>query len=159
MSKVPVSSPASAGPVVHRCDYRVIYRDTDKAGHVYYGNYLALFEIGRTSLLRGLGGSYRSWEERGYLLPVRDCTAEYHRPARYDDVLIIETTLIGFSPVRMAFSYRILRLEGVKEVLLTTGTTSHAFLRADGRVSRDGLKLLGELGLRPDDISGTEAGR
>jgi acyl-CoA thioester hydrolase len=146
-------------PFLHRCEHRVIYRDTDLAGHVYYGNYLTYFEVGRGAYLRSLGASYRDWEKRGYIIVVRAATVEYFKPAYYDDLLIIETRLTKLTPVQLAFAYRILRepegglnADGTNWDVLTTGTTRHPLLRTDRTVSRDGLKLMGELGVKPEDI-------
>lgn len=144
--------------------YRVIYRDTDLAGHMYYGNYLALFEIGRTSLLRAMGGSYREWEERGYFLPVRRCEAEYHAPSFYDDELAITTRLHDLTPVRVEFRYRITRQDGpagqaeaeapaeraAAPTLICSGSSLHPLLRKDRRIARDLLRLMGELDITPE---------
>ena len=49
---------------------RVRYADTDQMGVVYYANYLAWFEVGRTEWLRRFGWNYRSMETDGVYLPV-----------------------------------------------------------------------------------------
>jgi Predicted thioesterase len=48
--------------------HRVSYGETDAMGVVYYANYLHLFERGRGELIRGLGFSYATVEERGIFL-------------------------------------------------------------------------------------------
>lgn len=62
-------------------------------GYVYYGKYAEYFEVGRAELIRTLGITYKSVEERGILMPVSDLEIKYRRPARYDDVLTIRTTV------------------------------------------------------------------
>ena len=77
----------------HRTTYRVIYGDTDNMGQAYYGNYFRWFEIGRSEMFRSLGLSYKAVEDNGIFLPVSEAHCKYARPAKYDDVLVIETSL------------------------------------------------------------------
>ncbi len=114
--------------------YRVIYGDTDQMGVVYYGNYLRFFEMGRAALFRHLGLSYREIEAQGVVLPVSEAYCKYLAPARYDDVLLIETALDTAVRAGMKFDYRVLReADGVP---LAAGHTRHACMTADGRVVR-----------------------
>ena len=70
---------------------RVYYEDTDAGGIVYYANYLRFFERARTDWLRAAGISHRELSEvDGLCLVVRDCTVQYLRPARLDDLLAVE---------------------------------------------------------------------
>ena len=75
-----------------RPEQRVLYGDTDSMGVAYYANYLRWFEIGRTELFRRVGSTYRLLEEQGCFLPVYEAYCRYHNPARYDDIIRIETT-------------------------------------------------------------------
>jgi acyl-CoA thioester hydrolase len=103
-------------------------------GVVYYANYLVWFEVGRTEWLRDTGWSYREMELEGISLPVIEAHAEYRRPARYDDDLEIQTTVVLISPVRIRFNYEIWR-QG-DESPLATGHTVHAALDVNGRPCR-----------------------
>jgi acyl-CoA thioester hydrolase len=114
-------------------DVRVIYGDTDQAGIVYYANYLRYFEAGRTEFIRAKGLRYRDFQDRfGLLLPVAEARVAYRAPARYDDLLTVETTLAEASRASARFEYRIVR----EADLLATGHTVHACVGADGRVRR-----------------------
>jgi acyl-CoA thioester hydrolase len=113
---------------------RVRYAETDQMGVVYYSNYLVWFEVGRTDLLRDSGLTYRELEAEGVGLPVIEAHCEYHRPARYDDDLEIVTTGALLSPVRIEFTYRIVKSQDGAE--LATGRTVHAVLDRDGRPCR-----------------------
>ena len=113
---------------------RVRYADTDQMGMAYHGNYLRWFEIGRTEMLRDLGTSYREVEEAGVRMPVLEAHCQYLRPARYDELLGIETTLVGLGRATMRFEYRVVR-ESDGE-LLARGTTEHCFLDPAGRPTR-----------------------
>ena len=80
--------------LIHECTKRVRYGETDQMGYLYYGHYAQYFEIGRTEMIRSLGLSYQSMEaEHGVLMPVMTLQCRYVRPARYDEVITIRTTL------------------------------------------------------------------
>lgn len=73
---------------------RVRYGETDQMGYLYYGRYADLYEIGRVEMLRSLGITYREMEEREkIMLPVASLQMRFVRPARYDELLTIRTTL------------------------------------------------------------------
>jgi acyl-CoA thioester hydrolase len=113
---------------------RVRYAETDKMGIVYYGNYFVWFEVGRTDLLRESGWSYREMETEGFALPVIEAHCAYREPARYDDDLEVRTTGALLSPVRVQFSYEVVRTADA--ATLATGTTVHATLDRSGRPCR-----------------------
>jgi len=118
---------------------RVIYGDTDQMGIVYYANYLRFFEAGRTEFLRAKGLRYREIEERLRIqLPVSEASVSYRAPARYDDLLTVETSLEEARRVSARFGYRVHR-DGE---LLATGHTVHACVGEDGRVVRMPAELL-----------------
>lgn len=113
---------------------RVIYGDTDAMGIVYHGNYLRWFEVGRTELFRALGIVYRDLEARGYYLPLTQSYCHYHAPARYDDVIVVETSISEWGRASIRFNYIIWNEERTKR--LVEGYTHHAFTNAGGRVVR-----------------------
>ncbi len=114
-----------------RVSYRIIYGDTDCGGVVYYANYFRLFEIGRTELLRQAGLTYRDIEEKeGLILPVVEAQARYRHPARYDDLVTIETRFAELYPHKVRFEYKIF----LEEKLLVEGFTVHVPVNKDGRL-------------------------
>jgi acyl-CoA thioester hydrolase len=119
---------------------RVRYAETDQMGVAYHGGYFAWFEVGRTDLLRSHGLTYRDLEAQDLRLPVIEAQARFLRPALYDDVLEIRTTVTAVSGARVAFAYEVAR-EGT-EGLLATGATSHAAVNSSGRPRRlpEGLR-------------------
>jgi len=120
-----------------RCETRVIYGDTDQMGVVYYANYLRFFEKGRCEALRACGVSYADVERDGFILPVVDVACSYRSPARFDDLVVIETTIARVSRIKVEFEYRVLRrTDDGREELLATGTTTHASLSRDMRPAR-----------------------
>ena len=117
--------------ICHTSEIRVRYADTDQMKNVYYGKYFEYFEQGRTELLRALGMPYRVLENRGYLLPVIEAYAHYQQPARYDDLLQVETRIEGIPTARIRLDYSIRR--GGDPSLLVEGYTVHAFTDASTR--------------------------
>ncbi len=115
----------------HSTTFRVRYAETDRMGYLYYGNYAAYFEVGRVELLRSLGISYRDLEDSGILLPVRDFSVRYIKPAYYDERLTLETAVSELSSARIVFQYKLKNDAGD---LLTTAATTLVFVdRVSGR--------------------------
>ncbi len=92
-------------------------------GVVYYANYLIWFEIARTEYLRALGISYRAIEEKGSFLMVASADCKYLAPARYDDVVRIESRISYVKNSSLKFEYRLF----VEDKLIATGETVHVF--------------------------------
>ena len=119
---------------MHRFSLRVRYGDTDQMGFAYYANYLRWFEIGRAEMLRDLGMSYaRVEQELEVSLPVLEAACRYHRSARYDDLVVVETAVASLKRASVRFAYRVVREDGQ---LLAEGHTEHCFLGRDGRPTR-----------------------
>ncbi|MBU4327176.1 MAG: acyl-CoA thioesterase [Proteobacteria bacterium] len=122
--------------LIHRSQHRVLYGDTDAAAVVYNANYLRYFELGRTEFMRDRVCTYREIEQLGIILPVTECHIRFKAPARYDDLLIIETFLTELKKVSCTFSYRILRGEETnKPRLLAKGFTTHASVNREGKLT------------------------
>jgi acyl-CoA thioester hydrolase len=113
---------------------RVRYAETDKMGVVYYANYLVWFEVGRTDLLRESGWNYREMETEGFSLPVIEVQCAYRESAKYDDEIEVRTTGAMVSPVRVQFTYEVVRVADA--ATLATGNTVHATLDRNGRPCR-----------------------
>jgi acyl-CoA thioester hydrolase len=130
-----MSDPAKARPPHHRAEIRVRYEETDQGGVVYHANHFRYFEVGRTELLRSLGATYRDLEAAGTRLVVIEATARYLGPARYDDVLAVETTLREARGATLVFDYAI-RIAGGDGPAVVEGSTTLACLGAQGRPKR-----------------------
>jgi acyl-CoA thioester hydrolase len=103
-------------------------------GVVYYANYFVWFEVGRTDLLRESGWNYRDMEAEGFGLPVIEAHCRYRQSAKYDDEIEVRTVGEMLSPVRVKFSYEVVR--AADAATLATGATVHATLGRDGRPCR-----------------------
>lgn len=106
--------------VHHQSDYRILYRDVDSMGYLYYARYLELFELGRVDWMRLEGFRYRDMEDQlGLGLPVTQATCRYKKPLRYDDMAVIQTRVVGWSPSTISFGYEV-RVEDV-DTLMASG--------------------------------------
>lgn len=97
-------------------------------GVVHHTVYPVWFEMGRTELLRMTGTSYRDLEEQGVLLAVVRLDVRYKSPARYDELLRLETTLESLGRIKVEHTYRVFR----GEELLVMGETTLACLDLAG---------------------------
>jgi acyl-CoA thioester hydrolase len=122
----------SAEQPVHVSELRVRYAETDQMGVVYHSNYLIWCEIGRTDYIRALGRPYTELERDGVALAVAEATMRCHAPARYDDVIRIETTLTEIKSRTLTFDYII--AHAATDARLVTARTILVSLDPDGRV-------------------------
>ncbi len=77
----------------HQTEIRVRYGETDQMGVVYHGNYAQYLEVARVEWLRSIGISYKKMEEEGVMLPVVNLNINYKKPAIYDEVITVKTTM------------------------------------------------------------------
>jgi acyl-CoA thioester hydrolase len=111
---------------------RVRYAETDQMGVVYHSHYLVWMEMGRVELCRELGVRYRDLEEQdGILLAVAAVNCRYISPARYDDEIVVRTTVARSTTRLLEFGYEIRDAESDR--LLATGSTTHVFCGKDLR--------------------------
>lgn len=73
---------------------RVRYADTDQMQVVYHAKYIEYFEVGRTDAMRSLGITYKDVEQAGVIMPVVSVECKFIKPALYDDLLTIRTSLM-----------------------------------------------------------------
>ena len=110
--------------MTHLWPLRVYYEDVDLAGIVYYANYLKFLERGRSEMVRDAGVSQLDMKAAGLVFAVRRVEADYLKPAKYDDQLVVETrldTLKGASfdmPQRVLCGDQVLMEARVKVVIL-----------------------------------------
>ena len=94
----------------HVLPLRVYYEDTDAGGIVYYANYLKFAERARTELLRLVGVNQSEMsKEYGLVFAVRDCMADFRRPARLDDMVEVRSRLIEVGAASARADQRITR--------------------------------------------------
>jgi len=104
---------------------RVRYAETDRMGYVYYGNYAEYFEVARVEALRELGMNYKDMEDNGTMLPVYTLYVKYRKPAHYDDMLTIRTSIQEIPKTRVVFVHEVYN---EKSELLSTGEVTLVFI-------------------------------
>jgi acyl-CoA thioester hydrolase len=112
---------------VHRLVVRVYYEDTDFSGNVYHANYLKFCERGRSDFLRVLGLDQTAMFAGGAAFVVRRITCDFLKPAKFDDVLTVETTPGEVAGARFELRQRVMRGE---DELFTADVTA---VLVDGR--------------------------
>ena len=117
----------------HETKIRIRYKDTDRLGVVYYGNYLTFFEVGRAELMRSLGMPYSKLEAEGLSLVVTEAAAKYHGNVGYDALVAVKTAISEARGARVRFEYKVRSEEGS---LLVTGHTVHACVNSGKRPCR-----------------------
>ncbi len=106
-----------------RDDFRVLYADTDKAGVVYHANYLRYFEIGRATLIRTSGLSYKEIEDTGVFQPIIDLGITYEFYAEYDELLDVYASPRNIAPVKFSYDYVVMSRDHNRVVV--HGYTEH----------------------------------
>ena len=110
----------------HSTQLRVRYGETDQMGYLYYGNYAQYYEVGRVEMLRSLGLTYKAMEETyGVLMPVMSLNQRFVRPAHYDDLLTIKTSLKKMPNLFITFQVEIYN---EKEELVNGGSVKLCFV-------------------------------
>jgi acyl-CoA thioester hydrolase len=109
----------------HQTTIKVRYAETDQMGVVYHGNYAQYLELGRLEWLSALGISYKEMEANDVMLPVVSLNINYKKPACYDDILTVSTTLVKLPTASIEFVYEIRNSSGE---LLTTANTKLVFV-------------------------------
>ena len=93
--------------MVHKCEIRVRYSDTDQMQRLHHGAYVDYLEVARIEMLRDMGVSYVQLEAQGYALPVIGLNIDYHGAASFDELVRVETSIQCTSPVRIRFNYEL----------------------------------------------------
>lgn len=110
----------------HKTQIRIHYALTDQMGVVYHGHYAQFYEIGRTEALRSLGLTYKEVEATGVIMPVTEIHSKFVRPALYDDLITVVTTV-----KEMPLHHKIIfhsEIYNEKEELLNVGDVTLYFM-------------------------------
>ncbi|GGC18185.1 tol-pal system-associated acyl-CoA thioesterase [Marivita lacus] len=119
--------------MVHEFPVRVYYEDTDMGGIVYYANYLRYIERARSDWVRTLGVDQNAMREGdGVVFVVRRVEADYLKPAKFDDALLVRTVVKAVTGVRLIMGQEVLR--GAD--LLFRAEVTVVCIRADGAPAR-----------------------
>lgn len=118
----------------YKTKIRVRYGETDKMGYLYYGNYAQYLEVGRVETMRSLGLVYADLENKHHImLPVASYETKYLKPAYYDEMLTVTTSIVEMPDKFMDF---ITEIHNEKGQLINVGKISLAFVTTKGRRTR-----------------------
>jgi len=118
---------------MNKTEHRVRYSDTDHFGVVYYARYLDWFEAGRTEILRASGITYSELETKGLFAPVVEVKVNYKKPAKYDDVVVLETSVSHVGNSSIKFEYKVFNQNGD---LLVEAYTVNVFVTKEMKTAK-----------------------
>jgi acyl-CoA thioester hydrolase len=121
---------------------RVYYEDTDFGGVVYYANYLRYMERSRTELLRDRGIDLLQFHNNGYLFAVIEANVKYRKPAKYNDILTVESAVTDHTTITMTFETTIYNQAHER---LVVGLVKLACMSADGKARRIPQEIISAL--------------
>jgi len=113
---------------------KVRFVETDLMGVVHHSNYFRWFEMGRVEYLRQADILLTDLLADGIVFPITHVDCQYKASAKFDDTILIETTLEDVSPVKMVFTYKVVKK--VDQMLLAIGSTQNVFTNNHGKIIR-----------------------
>jgi len=113
-------------------ELRVRFNEVDSWGMVWHGHYIAWFDVGRLTLLRKFRLLPGDFTHMGYIAPVMDLKCVFKEPARFDDEILVRTTVLKPTKAALTFRFQILRKSDGK--LLASGEETQVLLTLDGRM-------------------------
>ena len=120
-------------PRVVESKLRVRYAETDAMGIVHHSHYLIWFEAGRSDYLFQQGHSYAEMEEQGFYLPVVEAYMRFLNPARYGDLVVVETWVEELGSRKVTFGYR--AVDKATGKTLAEGYTKHICINGQGQIA------------------------
>ena len=125
---------------------RVRFPETDRYDTVHHSHAFTWFEMARIEYLRACGLTIGDFDAAGVFIVVRECSAKFIGPVRYDDELIVRARLVELTPIKIGFEYEIAAKDDGR--LLATGTTLNVPVNASGKITKLPSHLLDALRAR-----------
>ena len=125
----------------------VRFNEVDEWGMIWYGSFMAYFDIGRMALLRKFNLLPKQMVELGYIAPVIRLTCDYKQSATTDDSIIIRAAATKPEIAVLNFHFEILLKENRE--LLANGETTQMLLTTGRKII---YRLGGELKRRVDRL-------
>ena len=110
--------------VITSSEIVVRYQETDQMGIVHHSVYPVWYEVARTDYCKQMGLRYLEMESMGIMTPIYEVHSHYKSPARYDDVLTVQTIVKRLTPYRIEFRYEIFK----EDTLIHYGETVHVWV-------------------------------
>lgn len=102
------------------------YHETDQMGIIHHVNYIKWFEEARIAMMDQMGASYKEIEDLGIISPVLHVSCDYKNMVRFDEEVVVQTSLKSYSGVKFSIDYKIVNLS--EDTVYVTGTSNHCFL-------------------------------
>lgn len=115
--------------MTHTTELIARYAETDQMGIIHHSVYPVWFEAARTELIKEIGISYSNCEKGGLMLPLIELKCKYIKPAYYEDVILVESSVTKATPVRLVIGYTAKNKENGS--ILATGHTTHVWTDTD----------------------------
>lgn len=116
----------------HEARYRVHYEDVDMGAVVYHANYLRFIERARSDALREGGVDQAAMRAAGFVFVVTRIEVDYLSPARYGDVIQVETAATDVRGASATLAQAVLR-DGAA---LFRARVTFACMTTEGRPTR-----------------------
>ncbi|MFY0712796.1 acyl-CoA thioesterase [Seonamhaeicola sp. NFXS20] len=107
------------------------YGEVDQMGYVYHANYVAYCHQARTELMRKLGVNDCELEAKNIMLPVISFEIFYKKPAYYDELISIKTTIKELPKVRFNFEFEI---KNEQNTILSKAKSTVVFVNSKTRL-------------------------
>lgn len=120
---------------------KINYYETDGMRVVHHSNYIRFLEEARCYMLEKIGLPYSEIENQGFMIPVLEVNCKYKFPARFNDIIEVETNIAEFNGIHFIIEYTI--FNSTTNKVCATATTKHCFTNSD-------LKPVSIKKLRPD---------
>jgi acyl-CoA thioester hydrolase len=106
-------------PRIFKHQLRITWADTDAAQVVHFSNYFRFFEKAEEEFYRELGFSFTDIKNQGLWFPRVEACCQYKKPARFDDLLVIEMTVEKLKEKSVRYGFRIINKD--TEELVASG--------------------------------------
>ncbi|GAL90491.1 acyl-CoA thioesterase [Jejuia pallidilutea] len=107
------------------------YGEVDQMGYVYHANYVSYCHQARNELLRKLGLDEITLDDNNVILPVISFDIIYKKPAHYDELITIKTTIKELPKVRFNFEFEI---RNEQNTLLSKAKSTVVFANSKSRL-------------------------
>lgn len=124
-----MGSSADSGKQTFEC--RVYFEDTDAGGVVYNANYLKFYERARTEYLRALGFEQDDLLEQNIVFVVRNITVDFVKAARFNEVLLVESSIDTLKKVSLVFKQEIFSRQDGQNILVNKALVKIVCVNAD----------------------------
>jgi acyl-CoA thioester hydrolase len=116
----------------HHFALRVYFEDTDFSGMVYHARYLHFMERARSDMLARAGiDQPQAWAEGVGVYAVAEMRIKYHRAAKFDDALVIVSTVEHLRAAACTIHQRVM----LRDEMMANATVLAAFTK-NGRPAR-----------------------